>query len=225
MVGCGAIIDMRSGIGTIVIPGTNNSGPTTITTGPQTTGHPYVDVRIPDGGVCEIRGYAALLLYCHAVPNPPPPVRLSPVRPREIRASELSATRSTLEVQVRIQITTSGKFSLPYHKDILRASVTSEEFFDWFQNELNNVRRSNPAQNNKPAPRLANQLCFTLKDAMPVPKAGILCRGDDALFTHMRKYIKAQYEKTKVFCPGLKEFGILVSVPGELLPDASDDEW
>jgi hypothetical protein len=221
---------MRSGTGRITVLGTDNSPITTISTDPRYTGHPYVDLRIPDGCVCEIQGYTAALLYCHEMPNPASPAG----EVKDINTSTLASPSAlpTPELLVRIQITPSGKFSPPYHRDVMRPKVTTDEFFSWFRNEVNHThRRPNSGSGSRGLRRL-DQLVFTLKDAMPTPKAGTLNRGDEAHFSYTRKYIKQQYEKAKAFCPGLREFVILVTVPGTVETEegtveteAPDEGW
>lgn len=102
--------------------------------------------------------------------------------------------------------------------------VTTVEFFNRFYNEINRaVHRPNSASD-APDSHRPNQLAFTLKDAMPIPKPGLLARGDERHFVYMRKYIKDQFEKAKALCPGLKEFVILVTIPGTLEEEVSNDE-
>ena len=210
-------------MGTLTVLGTDNSPITTISTDPRYTGHPYLDVRIPDGCVCEIQGYTAALLYCHQMSNPTSPAGEA----KDINTSALASPPAspTAEMLVRIQITPSGKFSPPYHRDVMRPKVTTAEFFAWFHDEVNRThRRPNSGSSRHGLPRL-NRLAFTLKDAMPIPKTGILNRDDEAHFTYMRRYIREQYEKAKAFCPGLREFVILVTVPGPVETETSDEEW
>jgi hypothetical protein len=75
LTGCGAVVDMRSGTGRLVILGSDNLPINTIETDPRNTGRPYVDIRIPDGCICEVQGNAVIFLYCHIMSKTPDPVK------------------------------------------------------------------------------------------------------------------------------------------------------
>ena len=57
-------------------------------------------------------------------------------------------------------------------------------------------------------------LKFTFKDAMPSPTSTEIARGNEDHFNYMRKDIKIQCEKARKFMSDLREFVILVTVPG-----------
>lgn len=237
LTGCGAVVDMRSGVGRLIIWGNDKIQINTISTDPQYTGYPYLDIRIPDGCICEVHGYTAILLYYHFATmstSCAAPVKATTLNLRDQAASTpkqinvpcppLQATAT--EILIRIQLTPSGKLSPPYHKDVMCPKVSTTEFFAWFYNEVN--RTGVPFVNShsdEPGPVQLNQLAFILKDAMPNPITNFLTRGDEGHFIYMRKYIKDQYEKARVFCPGLREFVVVVKVPGTSNIDMSDEEW
>lgn len=106
-----------------------------------------------------------------------------------------------VDIVIRIQIEKSGKFSPPYDKSFLRPSISVAEFFSWFA--------STSGHANLPA-----ALKFTFKDAMPAPTSTQISRGNEDHFKYMRKDIKTQCAKSKAFMPELKEFVVLITVPG-----------
>jgi hypothetical protein len=236
LIGCGAVIDMRSGIGTLVIISSNNLPINVISTDPRHVGQPYMDIQIPDGFVCEVHGYTVILLYHHIVPPSTP--LIEPLKetmqkckdqtasaPRNIKPLRSPVATSAPEILIRIQLSPSGKLSPPYNKDVMRPKVSTIEFFTWFYNEANRIGVPFNSVSNESGLAKLTELAFTLKDAMPNPKTGFLTRGDEAHFMYMRKYIKEQYDKARAFCPGLREFAILVKVPGTVEADAADEEW
>ena len=227
---------MRSGAGKLVILSGDDLPINTILTDPQYTGHPFIDLRIQDGYVCEIHGYTAILLYSRLVSRPTPleePVKETTQKLRDHTASTLQInnllrspfTALAPEILIRIQLTPSGKFSPPYHKDVMRPKVSTTEFFTWFYNEVSRTGVPFNSGSDVPGPTQLNQLSFTLKDAMPIPRTGFLTRGDEIQFMYMQKYIMEQYEKARAFCPGLREFVILFKVPGTVDADVAGGEW
>jgi len=133
--------------------------------------------------------------------------------PREVVENILLANDSLLAVEIffRIQINRSGKFSVPFDKSILRPSITVRGFFSWFASKTGHA---------EPGPAA---LKFTFKDAMPAPTSTQVMRGNEDHFKYMRKDIKSQCAKAKVFMPELKEFTILITVPG--WDDPSEEDW
>ena len=237
LTGCGAVVDMRSGAGRLVICSNDNMAINTISTDPRYTGYPYLDIRIPDGCVCVVQGHTVILLYYHLAPmstSCSEPVKVATQNfgdqtastPQQINAPCPPFPTTSPEILIRIQLTPSGKLSPPYHKDVMHPKVSTTEFFAWFYNEVN--RTGVPLVNSdsdEQRPVQLNQLTFILKDAMPNPKTSFLTRGDEGHFIYMRKYIKDQYEKAKAFCPGLREFVILIKVPKTVDTDVADEEW
>ena len=59
---------------------------------------------------------------------------------------------------------------------------------------------------------------------MPMPQATEISAGNEDHFNYMRKDIKVQCEKAKRFMPELKEFVILVTVPGWVSPNVEEEE-
>lgn len=221
LIGCGAVVDMRSGAGQLLVVDNNNTILTTITTDPAFTGHPYVDVVIPDDCVCQITGNTALLLYHKKRQSAPLPEKATN---DTIPSSSTSPyDRLAPDIVVRIQISRSGRLSLPYHKDVMRPEVTSEEFFNWFQKEIKQAQLNFSSLQRSRFTLPLTQLSFVLKDSMPVPKTGIINRGDEATFDYVRRYIEAHFEKAKSYCPGLREFAVLLMIPGPMKPEVASE--
>ncbi|KAL2063406.1 hypothetical protein VTL71DRAFT_5211 [Oculimacula yallundae] len=124
-----------------------------------------------------------------------------------------SASTSTIDIKIRVQIDRTGRFSTPFDKSVLRPKITTAEFFKWFASQS----RHSP-------PNPPHNLKFTFKDAMPTPQATEIAAGNEDHFNYMRRDIKAQIEKAKRFLPELREFVILVTVPGWTSPGAEEDE-
>jgi hypothetical protein len=60
---------------------------------------------------------------------------------------------------------------------------------------------------------------------MPFPKSGFLAKSDEGHFVSIRKLIKEQYENARAFCPGMREFVVLVTIPGTVGTEMFDEEW
>ena len=101
-----------------------------------------------------------------------------------------------------------------WDKSVLRPEITNAEFFAWFANQTSCDPPDGPAV-----------LKCTLKDAMPISIATEILRGSEGHFAYMRKDIKAQCEKATEFMPDLKEFVVLVTVPGWESPDIGGEDW
>lgn len=110
---------------------------------------------------------------------------------------------STPEIMFRLQTSALGHFSTPYPKSVLRPKITTGEFFAWFALQTSHCLPHGP-----------EKLRFTFKDAMPVPKSSEILKGSEEDLMFMRQEIKTECEKAGKWIGGLKEFGVLVSVPG-----------
>lgn len=131
------------------------------------------------------------------------------------------------EVIFRLQISPSGKFSPPHPKTILRSKTTSTNFFRWFACLANYrsliftshltspISFTSDIQRNYSGYReIPDKLKFTLKDAMPGPSNMVVDRGNIDQFLKIRVDIKKQYDKAMEWCPEMREFEVLITVPG-----------
>jgi hypothetical protein len=132
------VVDMRSRTGRLVILGHDNLRINTIETDPRNTGHPYVDIRIPDCCICEVQGYAAIFFYCHIMSKTPDPAKDAASAPQSSNSPSIIAPPAARapEIIIRIQVHPSGRLSAPYHKDVMHPKVTTTEFFNWFSTKL-----------------------------------------------------------------------------------------
>ncbi|PVH75281.1 hypothetical protein DL98DRAFT_320196 [Cadophora sp. DSE1049] len=150
-------------------------------------------------------------------PPPPPPLSQYPQYQQLLQGQESQSSspnsNSNIDIKIRVQVDGTGKFSIPFDKSVLRPKVTTTEFFSWF------ASRSRHAPPHPP-----RHLKFTFKDAMPTPQATEIAAGNEDHFNYMRKDVKVQCEKAKKFMPELKEFVILVTVPGWVSPDVEEEE-
>ncbi|KAL5314649.1 hypothetical protein ACEPPN_017292 [Leptodophora sp. 'Broadleaf-Isolate-01'] len=162
----------------------------------------------------------------HPLPPPPPPLTLPsqhsqhsqrPQTPQTLHREDSQptnpTTNSNLDIKIRVQVDGTGRFSIPFDKSVLRPKVTTTEFFAWFASQS----RHSP-------PHPPHHLKFTFKDAMPVPQATEITAGNEDHFNYMRRDIKAQCEKARSFMPELREFVILVTVPGWVSPGVEEEE-
>ncbi|KAK0115519.1 hypothetical protein ONS95_000203 [Cadophora gregata] len=150
-------------------------------------------------------------------PPPPPPLsqhsQCQQILQRQ--ESQSSCSSSSLDIKIRVQVDGTGKFSIPFGKSVLRPKVTTTEFFSWFT-----------SQGRQAPPQPPRHLKFTFKDAMPNPQATEIVVGNEDHFNYMRKDIKVQCEKARKFMPELKEFVILVTVPGWTSAEVEEeDDW
>ena len=213
---CGTIVDRRSGKGLVTVTGkgfiTQN-----ITTGPEETGERYHQLNIQAKQTCMLHGDAVVLYYKRrSIGSPQPLQKASSQQSTQSAVSNTSAGSKDsppIEIIVRLQIDGTGKFSAPFDKSVLRPKVNTTEFFSWFSTQ---TRRAGP--HGPPC------LKFTFKDAMPLPKATEVSRGNEDHFDYMRKDIKAQCEKAKAYMPELKEFVVLVTVPDWSSPKREEEE-
>ncbi|KAH8812972.1 hypothetical protein F5884DRAFT_319526 [Xylogone sp. PMI_703] len=107
-----------------------------------------------------------------------------------------------------------GKLSQPYPKDVLHPRISSSEFFSWFG-----------ARSGFGASSALPELQFTFKDALPVPKTSVVARGNEDHFNYMRADIKTKCERAKWFHPAIKEFVVLVTLPGWESAGTEMVEW
>jgi hypothetical protein len=211
---CGAVVDRNSGKGLVAITGkgfiTQN-----VITGQNESGDRYQEINIQPKQTCMLHGDAVVLYYKrrtlesaqHFVqPNPK-------VQDTNPTAATTASFPSPIEIIVRIQIDGTGKFSAPFDKSVLRPKVNTTQFFSWFSTQTRRGGSCGPPC-----------LKFTFKDAMPEPKATEVSRGNEDHFNYMRKDVKAQCEKAKSYMPNLKEFVILVTVPGWCTPKGEEEE-
>jgi hypothetical protein len=71
-------------------------------------------------------------------------------------------------------------------------------------------------------------LRFTFKDAMPAPHSSEIVRGNEEHFMFMRKEIRSICENAQKYMPGMREWVVLVSVPGwveEEGDEGHEEEW
>lgn len=212
----GAIVDKKSGKGLVTVTGkgfiTQN-----MVTGPDTTGDRYQEISIQAKQTCMLHGDAVVLYYKRrtlgssqpSMQPTPKPQNPQPASSNMSSITTVASSLSPIEIIIRLQMDGTGKFSAPFDKSVLRPKVNTTEFFSWF---LTQTRRK------------TDRLKFTFKDAMPEPKATEVSRGNEDHFNYMRKDVKAQCEKAKAFMPDLKEFVILVTVPGWSSQQWEDEE-
>jgi hypothetical protein len=229
LIGFGVVIDIRSGIGKVSIKSIDNIAICSVLTSPSSHGERYIRFDIADGHMCELQGHVVVLFYSrnatHSLPGPgSQPIVANQSLPQieEIHRSQslsyseaVGPTTSPMpEIIVRLQISPGGKFSRPYSNFVLRPKLTTADFFAWFCSETNfsgPVPRSSRHHSSAQSPV---RLLFNLKDAMPYPRATEIGLGNEECFTYLRKDILAQCEKASGFCPEMREFAILVKVPG-----------
>lgn len=215
---CGGVVDVNSGKGLVTVTGkgfiTQN-----IVTGPDETGNRYQEISIQLKQTCMIHG-DAVVLYYRRRKGPSPTRALQPAsqdpksQPTSAAPSPPSSSSSQVGIVIRLQMDGTGKFSAPFDKSVLRPKVTTTEFFAWFA-----------TQTQRAGPHGPSFLRFTFKDAMPSPKSTEVARGNEDHFNYMRKDIKAQCEKAKLYMPDLKEFVVLVTVPGSSSTGEEEEEW
>jgi hypothetical protein len=166
-----------------------------------------------------IKGGAVLLYYkrrkakTSPISNDPQSQHQQASLSLDMIASKPFNSTQPVDIVVRLQKDGKGRFSPSYDKFVLRPKVTIAEFFPWFAKQTGYGGMDGP-----------NFLKFTFKDAMPVPKATEIARGNEDHFSYMRKDIKEQSEKARTFMPDLKEFVVLVTAPGWGSPGL-EEEW
>jgi hypothetical protein len=203
---CGGVVDKKSGKGMVTITG---KGYITLNihTGPDFEGERYQEVVIQPKQTCMLHGGAVILYYKRK--NLPPSISVPPQQPRSEQAPISQLFTSNVEISIRLQVDGAGKFSKSFDKSFLRPKLTTQDFFPWFTSQTG---RDPPC------------LKFTFKDAMPNPKSTEVARGNEDHFTYMRRDIKVQCEKAKKFMPELRDFVVLVTVPGWTEPDQQEEE-
>lgn len=247
----GAIIDRMSGVGSVLITG-KGYNTMKISTGGEKIKHRYQDVKINPKQCCMLHHDAVVLYYRERRPNAlltpkdvdaahsvfrindfsaealspgVPIVRSSSaqspsyassnnsrqIAPHVALASTHTAEQPSGEINIlfRLQFNQMGMFSALYGKSILRPSVTATAFFEWFGTQA--------------GCETPTQLKFTFKDAMPAPYSTRVAAGNEDHFRLMRKDIKMQCTKAGSFMPGLREFVVLISVPGWDMP--VEEDW
>ncbi|OBT39562.1 hypothetical protein VE00_09460 [Pseudogymnoascus sp. WSF 3629] len=121
---------------------------------------------------------------------------------------------SSVEVLVRIQVTPEGNFSEPYHLNLIGAMRTIEDFFSWFSSEAR-YKQSSGLQT----------LSFCFKDAAPSPITKCIERGNAPQFEDMKGDIQRRCYQTLAYMPRMKDFTILVAVPGWIIPGWTVPSW
>jgi len=215
---CGGVIDRNSGKGLVTITGkgfiTQN-----IPTGPEETGTRYQEVSIQPKQTCMLHGNAVVLYYKRrdiSFSSLQPAPNQGKFQASQSASSAMSSpaiSTSPVEIVVRLQMDGAGKFSAPFDKSVIRPKVNTTEFFSWFSTQTRRGDSQGPPC-----------LKFTFKDAMPIPKATEVSRGNEDHFDYMRKDIKAQCERAKAYMPDMKEFVVLVTVPGWVSPKGEEEE-
>ena len=239
---------MNSGDGTVEISEPSKEGKTIMTS----YKHPfqrneYTHFTLEPGQSVKVFGEAVVLFYRlrRIAPAPTPtipqaqprniptpanvPTQIQPYFPspateaNSFQPPTFPATQicsSTPEILIRLQTSSSGQFSTPYPKSCIHPKITTEEFFTWFAHQTSYCLPHGP-----------ERLRFTFKDAMPVPHSSEIGRGNEEHFMFMRREIKRMSEKAGKWMGGLREFGVLVSVPGwskvnrEKGEEEGEDEW
>lgn len=95
----------------MIILNSDNLVINSIETNSRYTGHPYIGIQVPDGCVCEVQGYTAILLYRHLMPNTGPPTH--PVK--AVVSTPKEETVSALQVEAAV--------SIPEGEDVLTPQV------------------------------------------------------------------------------------------------------
>jgi hypothetical protein len=208
---CGVVVDKRSGKGMVAVTG---KGYITLNvkTGLDEPGERYQEVTIQPKQTCMLHGEAVVLFYKRRQVAPD---STSQTKPRsDSRGPSQSSTGSEVDIIIRLQIDGSGRYSSAFDKSVLRPRITTTEFFSFFANQSGHCAPVGPPY-----------LKFTFKDAMPAPTSTEIARGNEDHFNYMRKDIKVQCEKAKKFMGDLKEFVILVTVPGWTTTGDEEEEW
>ena len=178
-----------------------------VDTGQGAIGEPYAELTIEVGQTCVIHGCSTVLYYRPrkvSVSNlAPRSTQLSAVtQPEESSIHQLVKFPSPPEITIRFQMDEVGKFSEPYNISVWGPNVKTTEFFAWFG-----------SQTGRGGVRGPPLLTFTLKDAMPDRKSHDIAILNEDDFHWMRKHILTQFEKAKLYMPGLKDFAVLVTDP------------
>jgi hypothetical protein len=243
----GGLVDMNSGYGTVRISEPGKEERKIMTSYKQPfQRNEYTHFTLGPGQSVKVFGEAVVLFYrlrriappTPTIPQAQPwntpapanvPAQLQPhvpsptVEANSFQSPTFPATRicsSTPEILIRLQTSSSGHFSTPYPKSCIRPKITTEEFFAWFAHQTSHCLPHGP-----------ERLRFTFKDAMPVPHSSDIGRGNEEHFMFMRRDIRRMSEKAGKWMGGLREFGVLVSVPGwsegngENGEGEEEDEW
>jgi len=115
------------------------------------------------------------------------------------------------QITVRIQVDKFWRMSRSYPGAVLGPRVKNSDFFAWFAREVGFDDCMGP-----------EELTFTFRDALPMPKNNRIARGNEEHFNYMKQDMRPVCEHVAARVPGLTEFVILVTVP-MWLPKA--DEW
>ena len=106
------------------------------------------------------------------------------------------------EISLRLQLDSTGTFSAPFNLSTFQDSMTSNEFFIWFESQTRH-QTSNKR----------GMLTFHLQNAIPAPRKLHFTRFVDDDLDRIRRSINISYETTKRALTGLKEFSVLVTTP------------
>ncbi|KAH6696544.1 hypothetical protein BKA61DRAFT_623156 [Leptodontidium sp. MPI-SDFR-AT-0119] len=115
------------------------------------------------------------------------------------------------QITVRIQVDKFWRMSRSYPGAVLGPRVKNRDFFAWFAREVGFDDCMGP-----------EELTFTFRDALPMPKNNRIARGNEEHFDYMKQDMRPVCEHVAARVPGLTEFVILVTVP-TWFPKA--DEW
>ena len=183
-----------------------------VKTRPDEPGEAYQDVTIQPKQTCMLHGEAVVLFYRRrdqqpkqASPQQVPQFDNPPLRRPSIA--------SDVDIVIRLQVDGSGRYSQAFDKSVLRPKISTTDFFSFFAHQSGHCVPQGPPY-----------LKFTFKDAMPTPTSTEIVRGNEDHFNYMRKDIKMQCEKAKKYMMDLKEFVILVTVPGWTSPNVDEEE-
>ncbi|PVH75953.1 hypothetical protein DL98DRAFT_574723 [Cadophora sp. DSE1049] len=154
--------------------------------------------RFEDIGVVGSQAPGDATGVAEYVPEQPQP---GASQPRDSRRQQIGPVPGP-EIIIRLQIDGIGKVSEPYDRAVLRARITTRDFFTWFVSETGRGGRDTPSS-----------LTFTFKDAMPAPISSTIRQGNEDHFNLMKRDIQTQFEKANNLASGLKEFAIFVTDP------------
>lgn len=183
-----------------------------VNTGQRAIGEPYSELVVRDGQTCVIHGSSTVLYYkrrtAFSIQSPLPPQQKEATHPRESNIHQLiHQPLPTPEITVRLQMDEAGKFSAPYDTSVFRPIARTTDFFAWFGSQTGHGGAGGPPL-----------LKFTFKDAMPVPKSSSIARLNEDHFRRMSQDIMEQFNRAKLYMPGLKEFVVLVTDPAWVSP-------
>jgi len=187
-------------------------------------GNRYQEVSIMPKQTCMLHGGATVLYFSKRPTADIAPASISQSQsqpqpiPQQVQKQE-AAKDQEVEITIRLQTSPQGHLTSAFPKSVLRPKLSTTDFFTWFASQTSQPQSQNPT--------VPQTLRFIFKDAMPVPKTTTVMLGNEDHFTYLRKDIRASVEKAKLFCPGIREFVVLVgrgewglSTEGE-----DEEEW